>query len=203
MEREKACHSVIARCRVLGVSTSGYYAWRKRGVSARAKSDAELTERIVQIHQANRGTYGAPRIWAELRLGHGIHRSRKRVARLTREAGIAGVHRRRRHGITRRDPDRSPYPDLVRRDFVPAAPPFRPGLPQPGGVREEVARTRRISWRGPQRLAANYPRNRGNFTQQAIPWPPEKRGRLPDPSAKPRDSRAGHPPVRTTVPDAG
>lgn len=109
-------------CHVLGVSTSGYYAWRQRGVSARARRDAELTELIVQIHRASRGTYGAPRVHAELTMGHSIRCSKKRVARLMRQAGLTGVHRRKRHGCTRRDPARPSYPDLVKRDFTATAP---------------------------------------------------------------------------------
>ncbi|MFZ5898944.1 MAG: IS3 family transposase [Bacillota bacterium] len=81
---------------MLGVSASGYYAWRQRGVSARAQRDAELTEVIVQIHRASRGTYGAPRVHAELTMGHSIRCSKKRVARLMRQAGLTGVHRRKR-----------------------------------------------------------------------------------------------------------
>lgn len=122
MEREKADHQVVTMCRVLGVSTSGYYAWRQRGLSARARSDAELTERIVRIHAASHKTYGSPRIHAELTLGQGIRCSRKRVARLMRAAGIVGAHRRRRQGITRRHPARSPYVDLVQRAFTATAP---------------------------------------------------------------------------------
>lgn len=109
-------------CRVLGVSTSGYYAWRGREKSERAQADDRLRELIVQVHQESRGTYGAPRIHAELALTYGIRCSRKRVARLMREAGIAGVHRRRLCGCTRRDPEREPYPDLVNRDFTVDAP---------------------------------------------------------------------------------
>lgn len=109
-------------CRVLGVSTSGYYAWRVRDVSARARQDAELRALIIQIHQDSRGTYGAPRIHAELALEHDIHCSQKRVARLMREAGLAGIHRRRLRGCTRRDPKREAYPDFVQRDFTAAAP---------------------------------------------------------------------------------
>ena len=78
---------------MLGVSTSGYYAWRTRGLSGRARRDAELTEHIIRIHENGRGTYGAPRIHAELTMGMGIHCSRKRVARLMRKAGLVGVHR--------------------------------------------------------------------------------------------------------------
>ena len=109
-------------CRVLGVSTRGYYAWRWRGASARAQRDAELTELIVQVHRTSRGTYGAPRVHAELTMGQGICCSKKRVARLMRQAGLAGVHRRKCHGCTRRDPARPSYPDLVKRDFTANAP---------------------------------------------------------------------------------
>ncbi len=109
-------------CRVLGVSTSGFYAWRKRGPSSRARQDAELTRLIVRIHQASRGTYGAPRVHAELTLGQGIRCSKKRVARLMRQAGLQGVHRRRLRGCTRRDAARAPYPDLVQRVFAASAP---------------------------------------------------------------------------------
>ena len=70
--------------------------------------DAYLGEQIRQIHARSRATYGAPRVQAELRLGLDIHVSRKRVARLMREHGLQGVHRRRRHGSTRRDPTATP-----------------------------------------------------------------------------------------------
>jgi len=77
---------------------------------------------IRKIHSESRGTYGAPRVHAELRLTYGIHCSRKRVARLMRKAGLMGVHRRKTRGITRRDPARTAYPDLVQRVFTPTAP---------------------------------------------------------------------------------
>jgi putative transposase len=94
IEAEKAHHAVSRLCRVLGVSRASYYTWTTRGPSARARKDAALTERIRAVHQRSRGTYGAPRIHAELRLGHGIHVGRKRVARLMRAAGLIGYHRR-------------------------------------------------------------------------------------------------------------
>ena len=84
---------VATMCRLLDVSASGYYAWLERAPSARAVSDAELLEKIRAIHTASRGTYGAPRILHELRETHELHVSRKRVARLMREASIQGVHR--------------------------------------------------------------------------------------------------------------
>ena len=109
-------------CGVLDVSRSGYYAWRRRGQSVRARQDAELAERIRKIHEESRGTYGAPRVHAELLLGQAIRCSRKRVARLMRLAGLAGVHRRRLRGCTRRNENRRPQPDLVRREFTSPGP---------------------------------------------------------------------------------
>ena len=104
-------------CRQLGVSTSGYYAWRDRAPSTRAGDDAVLTARITAIHERSRGIYGAPRVHAELRMGHGVRCGRKRVARLMRAAGLQGVHRRRRQGLTRRDLTAVPSDDLVERNF--------------------------------------------------------------------------------------
>lgn len=109
-------------CRLLGVSTSGFYEWRGRTPSARARADGELTASILEIHRASRGTYGAPRVHAELRLGLGVRIGRKRVARLMRSAGLCGVYRRRLRGCTRRDPAAEPHPDLVRRMFSVDAP---------------------------------------------------------------------------------
>ena len=108
-------------CRVLEVSTSGYYAWRSREVSRRAREDQELTRSIEQIHRESRLTYGSPRIWAELR-ENGVPIGRKRVARLMRAAGLVGVTRRRYHHTTRRDPAARPAPDLVDRSFEAAGP---------------------------------------------------------------------------------
>lgn len=64
MERQKANHSISTMCQVLGVSTSGFYAWRKREPSARARQDAKLMKLIVEIHRESGGTYGAPRVHA-------------------------------------------------------------------------------------------------------------------------------------------
>jgi putative transposase len=104
-------------CRVLGVSASGYYAWQARPLSARAQTDRELLARIRAIHDRSRGTYGAPRIQAEL-AAQGIHLGRKRVARLMQAAGLAGVSRRPFVTTTRRDPRARPAPDLVQRAFT-------------------------------------------------------------------------------------
>lgn len=116
MEREKASHSIATLCRLLGVSTSGYYGWRGRTPSKRDREDKALQEQIRQIHRESRGTYGAPRVHAELQ-ARGIRCSRKRVARLMRELGLQGVSRRRRYGTTRRDWRRPIADDLVERRF--------------------------------------------------------------------------------------
>jgi transposase InsO family protein len=117
VERERADFPVVTMCRVLGVSPSGFWAWLRRGPSARSVEDARLADRIRVLHRASRRTYGSPRIHADLAEA-GIRVGRKRVARLMREAGLAGVSRRpvRRGTI----PDRvaEPFPDLVRRHFV-------------------------------------------------------------------------------------
>ena len=122
IDAERTRLPVSQLCRVLGVSRAGYYAWKTRPPSARAAADQELTEQIRQVHQRSRGTYGAPRVHAELRLDHGVHVARKRVARLMRSAGLVGCHRRRRRGLTRRDPQAAPAPDLVQRTFTATAP---------------------------------------------------------------------------------
>ncbi len=83
MRANQAKHKVAAMCRMLGVSPSGYYAWRNRGRSVRTTADDALKERIGAIHERSRGTYGAPRIHAEL-LAQGVRVGRKRVARLMR-----------------------------------------------------------------------------------------------------------------------
>jgi putative transposase len=112
---------VATLCRLLGVSRSGYYAWRTRPPSARARADQELTRQIQEVHDQSRGTYGAPRIWAELR-ERGVVCSRKRVARLLRRAGLQGCHRRKGPLPSRRSPGAAPAPDLVQRNFTAAAP---------------------------------------------------------------------------------
>jgi putative transposase len=122
VDQEKAHHPGSLLCRVLGVSRAGFYAWQSRPLSARAVADQALTEQICQVHRRSRATYGAPRVHAELRLDHGVHLGRKRVARLMRAAGLVGCHRRRRRGLTRRDPQAAPAPDLVERAFTAEAP---------------------------------------------------------------------------------
>ncbi len=121
MKVNQADYPVTTLCRVLGVSPSGYYTWRSRPASARSVSDAALTERIRAIHEYSRGTYGGPRIHAEL-IDEGWRVSRKRVARLMRETGLEGLSRRKWVRTTQRDKDARPAADLVERDFTASAP---------------------------------------------------------------------------------
>ena len=122
MNANRAKYPVATMCRVLEVSTSGYYAWRKRAVSQRSQEDAILTDRIRTIHTRSKGTYGAPRIHAELADEEGVRVGRKRVARLMRAASLQGVSRRRCPRTTVRAVGVQPAPDLVERDFTTTGP---------------------------------------------------------------------------------
>lgn len=119
IEAEKqAGHSVQRACELLKVSRAAFYARRTGTPGPRAVRDAELTERITEVHAASRGTYGAPRVHAALQ-HEGTVCGRRRVARLIRSAGLAGRHLRRYHRTTVPDPQAAARPDLVGRDFRP------------------------------------------------------------------------------------
>jgi putative transposase len=120
IEAERASFSVPLMCRMLGVSRSGYYGWRVRPPSNRERIDATLTERIREIHERSRRTYGYPRVHAELQ-AMGVHCGRKRVARLMRKEGLKGCLRGRKKRTTRRNRSAVPAPDLVRRNFAAVA----------------------------------------------------------------------------------
>lgn len=117
IDAEEASYPVATLCRMLGVSKSGYYAWRSRPPSQRRRQDALLTEKIREIHSRSRETYGCPRVHAELR-SLGIVCGRRRVARLMRAARLRGCMRGKKRRTTRRDPRAAAAPDLLRRDFV-------------------------------------------------------------------------------------
>jgi putative transposase len=121
IDAKKSQHPVSLLCSVLGVSRAGYYAWKDRPASARERRDGELLDAIAAIHGESNGTYGWPRIHAELR-HRGVYVSRKRVARLMRWAGLSGMVRQRKGRTTIRVPGLATAPDLVRRDFGPTAP---------------------------------------------------------------------------------
>ncbi len=116
MRATQAEHPVARMCRVLGISTSGYYAWVERTPSKRACEDAVLRKRIEAIHGRSRATYGRPRVHAELK-EDGVRIGCKRVSRLMRQAGLQGASRRKRYRTTVRDRNARPAPDLVDRNF--------------------------------------------------------------------------------------
>lgn len=101
-------------CRVLGVSGSGYYEWLRRPPSARTLRHVWLTEQIRLVHAESRGTYGARRVHAELRLGRGIEVGFHAVEMLMRRAEIQGISGSPRY---RRIPNAPTAGDLVRREF--------------------------------------------------------------------------------------
>lgn len=104
MRANQGTYPVGVMCRLLKVSKSGFYAWMRRPMSAHARMDVRLTAVIRAVHEYSRGTYGAPRVHAELVFGQGRHVSRKRVARLMRIAGLRGVQKRRFVRTTVSDP---------------------------------------------------------------------------------------------------
>jgi hypothetical protein len=113
-------------CRILEISRSSYYYWRSSTPirAARDAADVALAQRITMVHAASDGTYGAPRITAELR-DHGVPVNRKRVARVMRRFGVQGLRLRRRTRTTVPDPAAAKAPDLIGRDFTATAPNLR------------------------------------------------------------------------------
>ena len=118
IEAEKVQQRTLKRaCELLEVSRAAYYAHRAGSVSARQRTDDELSDHIRQAHQASKGRYGAPRIHAELRR-RGHRHGRKRIARLMRAAGLRGRTPRRWKKTTVPDPAAAARADLIRRDFT-------------------------------------------------------------------------------------
>ncbi len=104
-------------CKLLGVSSSGFYAWQDRGPSKRKKRDAVLIAKMHEVHEESYGTYGVPRVLLELK-GRRFKVGRTRVARLMREEKLVGVTRRKRIFTTVRDENDAVVKDLVRRKFT-------------------------------------------------------------------------------------
>ena len=118
MIEELAAQFPITRlCQVLGVSVSGYYAWRKRPISAREMANQELVKRIKAAHADSHETYGSPRIYRELR-AHGVVCSENRVARLMHLHSIRGKQFRRYRATTKRNKAHRAAPNLLKRDFT-------------------------------------------------------------------------------------
>ncbi|MGW9412083.1 IS3 family transposase [Streptomyces diastaticus] len=109
-------------CRVLEVSRSGFYRWLKAAPArmARARENARLARRIREIHKESDGTYGIPRVTAELKAA-GTDVNHKRVERVMRRIGVQGVHLRKVRTTTP-EPSAAPVPDLLQRDFTATEP---------------------------------------------------------------------------------
>jgi putative transposase len=123
---ERATFPVRLLCRVMGVTVSAFYAWRRRGADRRDEADRELGGRIVAIFEASRRAYGSPRVHAELR-AQGVRVGRKRVgrervARVMREGGLSVTRRRRVPRTTVSRHDRPIAPNLLERRFAAARP---------------------------------------------------------------------------------
>ena len=109
---------VGAMCRLLEISVSGFYSWRDRAMSRHARKDVELAALIHGIYERSHCTYGSRRVHAELREAFGVHVGRKRVARLMRQAGLKGAHKRKFRCTTRSGAEERWAPDLVDRHFA-------------------------------------------------------------------------------------
>jgi putative transposase len=116
---ERANHAVATLCRIVGASVSGFYAWLRAipAVRDRAAAEAELRSHIGRIFSARRRVYGSPRVHAELRR-EGRRHSRRRVARLMREMGLAARRGRRAPRTTDSRHELPVAPNLLDRNFV-------------------------------------------------------------------------------------
>lgn len=121
VEAEKARFPIRVLCEVLGVSRSGYYAWKARPPSDRSKEDARLAVEIAAAHKKSKKRYGSPRVHRALRK-KGLRVGRKRVERLMRERGIVGRRKRRFRKTTDSNHTNPIAPNLLARNFEPAAP---------------------------------------------------------------------------------
>jgi transposase InsO family protein len=109
---------VTTMCRVLRVSKAGYYAWEKRGPSARTDETRVLLTQITVVHRASQRRYGSPRVHRELRaLGRAV--SRKRVERVMQAHGLRAKGARRWRVTTVADPAAAPAPNTLNRQFSP------------------------------------------------------------------------------------
>ena len=157
---DQATHQPIRLpCRAVGVSRSGYYAWRTRQPSPPTQADQALTESSRVLHQTSRQTDGSPRVQAERR-ARGRAVGRRRVARLMRQAGLRGLHgQRRRVRTTVADRTATPAPDRVERAWAPAqiGAPHRPWLADISSVATLEG------WRSPAAIL-------DGFSRQVVGW---------------------------------
>jgi transposase InsO family protein len=121
IDAQKANWRVSKMCKALEVTTSGFYAWRKRPPSARTREDQRLRLLVAESHRESRKNYGSPRVHRDL-LARGERVSRKRVIRLMRDEGLEGKVRRRWVTTTDSQHDRPVAPNVLAQNFVASAP---------------------------------------------------------------------------------
>ena len=119
--RYRAEYSLTLMCRVLEIARSAFYAWRRRGPSARAQTDTALRAAIRRLHQQSHGHYGSPRILRDLR-DEAQRVSRRRVARLMGELGLRGTPARQFQVTTQADAQLPVAPNHLARQFAVGAP---------------------------------------------------------------------------------
>jgi transposase InsO family protein len=117
IERHRVEFEVSLMCRVLEVTRSGFYSWRGREPSARARKEERLRVEVRAIHRTSRGRYGSPRVHAELQ-ARGEQVSRRRVARLMRQEGLRGKKRRRFRVTTNSDHTYPVADNVLNRKFA-------------------------------------------------------------------------------------
>jgi len=121
IDRRRNDYPVRLMCRLLGISASGYYAWRQRPESARAERDRSLLAKIRRVHEASKGVYGSPRVHAEL-IAQGVRVGRHKVAQLMRSARLRGCPKRRFRLTTQRERSHPVAKNLLKQDFTAKAP---------------------------------------------------------------------------------
>ncbi len=121
INRRRTQYPVRMMCRVLKVSSSGYYAWRVRPESRRAKTDRQLTRVIRRLHAESKGVYGSPKITVDLK-DEGYRCGRHKTARLMRLAGLRGCPKRRFKVTTKQDPSHPVAANWLEQDFTAEAP---------------------------------------------------------------------------------
>jgi transposase InsO family protein len=121
IEQHKHEFPIIVMCNVLGISESGFYAWRKRPACQRTREDAQLTQEIRHVFVTHQGRYGSPRIHRELK-DQGRNPSRKRVARLMHEADMRARRKYRRVVTTQRDTSHPVASNILHREFTATEP---------------------------------------------------------------------------------
>lgn len=121
IEQMRQDYPVPPMCRLLGVSTSGYYAWRKRPLSSRTQQEPRLEAEILAAHQRTRETFGVERLQKDL-LEHGVQVGVHRIKRLRSKLGLRCKQKRKFKATTNSKHDLPVAPNLLNQDFAATAP---------------------------------------------------------------------------------